>query len=181
MFFSCGEKPKEVRAQEEVLSAQSLSVPKDSLSTDLSSSLANKSFTGAFFSVQYPSSFSVSTPYNIPQDRSPINTALFTSSDKKVTFYVFSPQWNGQPDGISKNPESEVLVDSTSEVRNSQRVTRWTLYNQKEKIYKSFEQTDHLEYRTRKVFGIFYTSSEAREEYKEKYLDFKKSLIKYAD
>lgn len=64
------------------------------------------------------------------------DSALFTSPDEKVQFYVFSPQWSGEARDISlKN--SEIKTEETSKVENGLQIKRWTIKAKDDSYFRS--------------------------------------------
>ena len=81
------------------------------LTDDESDSLTYK---GAWFEIDYPKIFTVKP--SIPSSTPDLyDSAYFISPDKKVTFYVFSPQWSGDATDISLNKNTEVEKDTRTE------------------------------------------------------------------
>lgn len=68
-------------------------------------------YNGAWFDILYPSDFtplpSIKSSSNIDNYKS----VFFISPDKTVEFYIFSPQWSGEPNDIQLNPDMEKIKD----------------------------------------------------------------------
>ena len=154
-----------------------------------------KLYRGSWFDIKYPASFiaAPTTPINsdgLNDGLSHIETdeATFTSPDKSVEFFVFSPLWSGDPiDYLSIKPTEEVVNEKT--VTKGQgyekSITHWVTVKAKDdSYYRSFvsikNQAD-TESVVHHVFGIKYKTNEAYEKYKDDYTAFKKSLIQYGD
>jgi len=143
-------------------------------------------YNGAWFSVTVPSGFKVSTKAEevIIDDYTFEETdeANFISEDGKVEFFVYSPQWGGDPNNyLEKWSGEETLSDKTEaeEVMPSN-VHRWITYiaadgSYKRSIYSRKDESTHL------VFGIKYANDSVYEKYSSDYEAFKKSLQQYAD
>jgi hypothetical protein len=137
-------------------------------------------YKGAWFSITYPAGFTVRPSQRSATSTQGYDSVFFRSPDGQVEFYVYSPQWMGNPREIEVNPATEILVDERKEQGNNKRL-RWVTIRAKDhSYYKSFvdETTGH---NTRTVFGIIYRDRNAYQRYRQDYLIFKKSLIQYAD
>lgn len=136
-------------------------------------------YKGAWFEIKYPSSFRV-RPSQRSSSATGFESAFFTAPDGSVEFYVFSPQWNGQPRDIEIKA-SEVLVSQNSERRGNKTVRRVTVKARDNSYSRSFEDTEDSATNTRKVFGIKYRDQSAYSRYRQTYLTFKQSLTQLAD
>ncbi|MBH1959501.1 MAG: hypothetical protein I8H68_05275 [Flavobacteriia bacterium] len=139
-----------------------------------------KKYKGAWFEIDYPSSFKAVNSLASSTSVEGYDSALFTAPDGKVQFYVFSPQWSGLPTDIELQPH-ETLVDSASAVQNGLEVERWTIKAKDGSYFRSYESTSETASKINKVFGIKYSSTRDLEQYRETYLMFKKSLEQFAD
>ena len=137
-------------------------------------------YKGAWFDIQYPANFRVRSA--LTSSSSGYDSAFFTSPDGTVEFYVFSPQWNGDPsEDIAINPAEEVYEAQKQEEKNGKQV-RWVTISAKNQAYtRSYVDTEDTISNTRLVFGIKYHNQKAYNKYKSAYLKFKKSLKQYAD
>ena len=145
-------------------------------------------FSGAWFQVSYPENFTASptSPTDIFGDYEFVETdeARFTSPDGTVEFFVFSPQWGGDPiDYLVKKP-NETTVDQTEDKANSNDPFavshHWVTYEDKEGKYTRSYHSLMTE-STHHVFGVKYTNRKMYERYKADYLAFKTSLQQFAD
>lgn len=126
------------------------------------------------FDVRYPSEFKVR------RGRTD-DSFFFTSKDKAVEFFVFSPLWNGDPSEIFLNAKTEKVVSENRETKKQIVVYRAT-YAAKDGSYtRAVEDVENKEYNTRYTFGYKYRDQKAFEKYRKAYLAFKKSLKQYAD
>ena len=67
-------------------------------------------YKGAWFEIDYPKIFTVKP--SIPSSTPDLyDSAYFISPDKKVTFYVFSPQWSGDATDISLNKKLKKIQE----------------------------------------------------------------------
>ncbi|MBX7135266.1 MAG: hypothetical protein K1X67_21570 [Fimbriimonadaceae bacterium] len=129
---------------------------------------------GPNFDIRYPSEFKV-------RKGRTDDSYYFTSRDKSVEFFVFSPLWNGDPSEIFLNAKTEKVLSETRETKKMIVVYRAT-YGAKDESYKrSVEDVENKEYNTRYTFGYKYRDQKAFEKYRKAYLAFKKSLKQYAD
>jgi len=140
-------------------------------------------FQGAWFSVRYPVTFRVS-----PSQRSATgpgyDSAFFTAPDRSVQFYVFSPQWNGEPRDCQLDSRREVLVDEHVEVGRRPHGTttaRQVTVRARDRSYERSWVDMATPENTRLVFGIRYRNAAALKAYRPQYLAFKKSLAQSAD
>ncbi|BAP56619.1 hypothetical protein THII_2322 [Thioploca ingrica] len=139
-------------------------------------------YKGAWFDIQYPSNFKVRPSLKSSSSVSGYDSAFFTSPDGTVEFYVFSPQWNGDPiEDIAIDPEEEVYETQKQEEKNGKKVC-WVTISAKDKAYtRSYMDVEDTTSNTRLVFGIKYHNQKAYDKYKPAYLKFKGSLKQYAD
>jgi len=138
-------------------------------------------YSGAWFQIEYPPGFNAR--------RSLDDSAFFISPDNKVEFYVFSPQWKGEPTDFMLNSKTEkVVAHKEVETPKSKQApwvttTRWFTVKAKNGSYwRSWVDTENTGgLNTRKVLGIKYRDQKAYNQYKSRYIRFKNSLIQYAD
>ena len=181
-----------------------------------------KVYQGVNFSIEYPKNFK---PHPLtPRSRYDVNSArankvknvtpklplkyyywvetdeaYFTSPNKEVTFFVYSPLWGGDPKNYLAVAVNEILMDEqTSKGLNTspydgkeydQVLTRRVTVKAKDNSY--YRSFIHIRKRSSdftlgvanidEVFGIKYKNKEAYDQYRDDYLDFKKSLIKSGD
>lgn len=156
---------------------------------DTTISLEEKTqFNGNFFLVEYPSAFMAfpeepSTEFNgttIVQT----DEAWFTSPDSLVEFYVYSPQWGGDPDFVEVQ-EGETLVSEkveTEQTEMGERVTRWfTISSEEGEYVRSYVSIKEMDGTVHKIYGISYATQEAYDYYKSAYEAFKNSLQQFSD
>jgi hypothetical protein len=137
-------------------------------------------YKGAWFEIKYPSNFQV-RPSQKSSSAQSYDSAFFTAPDSSVEFYVFSPQWNGQPNDIELNASYEVQVSQNTERKGNLTVRRMTIKARDNSYTRSFEDTEDSATNTRKVFGIKYRNQAAYSRYRQTYLTFKQSLRQFAD
>lgn len=141
---------------------------------------ARLTYKGAWFQIKYPSNFKVRPSLRSSSGQG-YDSVFFSSPDGSVEFYVFSPQWNGQPSDIEMNSQSEVQVSQNTEKRAGRIVRRMTIRARDNSYLRSFEDTEDTTTNTRKVFGIKYRNEAAYSRYRQSYLTFKQSLTQFAD
>jgi hypothetical protein len=137
-------------------------------------------YKGAWFEIKYPAAFQVH-PSQRSSSAQGYDSVFFTAPDASVEFYVFSPQWNGEPGDVAINSRNEVLVSQSSERKGSKTVRRVTIKARDDSYSRSFEDTKDEATNTRKVFGIKYRNEIAYSRYRQTYLTFKQSLRQFAD
>ena len=140
-----------------------------------------KTFRGAWFAIQYPADFtaegSLSSATQDSEDDA-FDSATFTSPDGTVSFYVYSPQWTGDPTDIAlQKNEREGQRKVTRGKRHT--VTYWTIGAKDGSYTRSYQEVREDE--TMYVVGIRYTTQQAYNKYKKQYLQFKASLKQFAD
>lgn len=137
-------------------------------------------FRGAWFSISYPPGFIVHPSIKSSTTGGKgFDSAFFTSHDNKIGFYVYSPQWSGEPTDVALKPDTEKLI-STKTVKAKDKTTTWTTISAKNGSYTR-SLLDIKDSSTRKVFGIKYTDTKTLAKYKKSYQKFKESLVQYAD
>ena len=137
-----------------------------------------KPYEGAWFSVKYPANFSVQNGLSSGSNGgTKFDSATFTSPDKTVTFYVFSPLWPYEPTDIELKGGEERLAPDT--IGNT--VSFYSYYSAKDKRTHSYQVTRDVEGNISLVIGIRYPSMKVYEKYRQQYLAFKKSVTQYAD
>ncbi len=136
-----------------------------------------KLFKGAWFDISYPSSFTVLQGIKC-QSMDGVESAFFISPDKSVEFYVYSPQWSGEASDIVLKSD-EKLASEKTDVKGNQTI-KWFTISAKDGSYtRSYVQT--ITESTNQVFGIKYKNQSSFDKYKNEYLNFKKSLVQFAD
>jgi hypothetical protein len=173
--------------------------------TQASTSVGTKDYTGAWFKVVYPANFTaqaVGEIYSYGAEKVS-DEATFTSPDASVQFYVYSPQWSGDPvsylhalptETVESDTSTPTVTSSTNQYGTSyyKKVTRYITFAAKDGSYKrsavstiagyviSADSTDYSS-KTHLVFGIKYKDQATYDKYLSQYLAFKKSLVQYAD
>lgn len=136
-------------------------------------------YSGAWFTVEVPADFSVTPSLQSATRTDGYDSAVFSSPDGKVQFYIFSPQWSGIATDITLQP-GETQTESAKTIENGLTVERWTIKADNGTYFRSYESTSETG-GINKIFGIRYASQEDLERYRPAYLHFKNSLQQYAD
>ena len=157
--------------------------PSEADTTIAVSSGVGKKYNGSWFSVEIPTGFSASplSPEKHIDNYSFVETdeARFTSPDGTVEFFIYSPQWSGNPKDYLVQQSNEKIVDGMEET-NLETSHRWGTFEDKDGKYTRAYHSIRTE-STHHVFGVKYTDKKSYERYKAKYMAFKKSLQQYAD
>ncbi|MFM2337503.1 MAG: hypothetical protein RL115_696 [Bacteroidota bacterium] len=144
-----------------------------------------KTYNGAWFDIKYPSTFTARSGEKSATLSTEFESAFFLSPDKQVEFYVYSPQWNGEPSDIDVTKTEKKAATSTKkrvEITGDEIEENWWTITANDKSYvRSYYQYINNTLNTTKIFGIKYKNQKALDKYKKQYADFKKSLIQYAD
>lgn len=136
-------------------------------------------FTGAWFDIDYPRTFTARGSM-LSTTADGFESAFFRSPDSLVEFYIFSPQWNGEPTDIMLTP-SESMSSSKTENGKEISVKFWTISAKNGSYMRSYQETYNRSFNTKWVVGIKYKNKSAYDHYKDQYIKFKKSLKQYAD
>ncbi|PHR28699.1 MAG: hypothetical protein COA38_11945 [Fluviicola sp.] len=174
----------------ESIAEEPIRVKRDSVHPELKPDepIQMASFNGSWFRVEYPQNFTASpiTPTQKYGDYEFVDTdeASFTSPDGTVEFFVYSPQWGGDPIDYLVEKSNEKTASSSEDNTNSDDPFsvshHWVTYEDKEGKYTRSYHSLMTE-STHHVFGVRYTNRKMYERYKAAYLAFKKSLQQFAD
>lgn len=137
-----------------------------------------KTYKGAWFEIKYPASFKAKGSIKSATSGSGFDSAVFDSPDGKVQFYIFSPQWSGTAHDIEIK-SSEKLVNSETKESGDKELSWWTISAKNNSYTRSYQETK--EHNTNWIFGIKYKDDASLKKYKKQYLNFKKSLVQFAD
>lgn len=140
-----------------------------------------KTFQGAWFKINYPANFTVRPSLKSATAVNGYDSAFFLSPDSLVEFYIFSPQWNGNPSDIQLNPGREMIESQDNKISNSQVTTRTVIKAKDGSYFRSIVDVEDKGLNTRQVFGFKFKNQEAYEKYKEDIQTFKKSLTQLGD
>lgn len=140
-----------------------------------------KKFTGAWFDVLHPAEFSAEPSLKSTTNVSGHDSAFFVAPSKEVSFYVFSPQWNGKPTDILLKEDKETQVSLKKSEKDGVVTIDCTIAAKDGSYTRSYEDIEDPTTNTRKVFGISYRDQKVLDQYKDKYVQFKNSLVQFAD
>jgi hypothetical protein len=134
---------------------------------------------GAWFDIMYPATFTPKIIQKSTTQSDKADAVIFLSPDKLVEFYIYSPLWNGVAPGIEINLGTERLDSEKSSKSKDGTITWFTISSRKGEYIRSYQafKSDSIHW----VIGIKYKDKSAYEQYKNKYLFFKKSLQQYSD
>ncbi len=138
-------------------------------------------YEGAWFSVSYPPGWSVRPSLKSKTSDKGYDSVFFQSPDKKAEFYVFSPQWNGDPTDIKLKPQIEKQLSQKVQVKGTSTATLVTIRAKNKSYNRSYLDRQDSATNTRVVFGLKYTKSTTYAKYKNLYAKFKASLVQLGD
>ncbi len=139
------------------------------------------SYSGAWFKVWYPDNFQVFNSMPSTTADQGYDSVFFRSPDGQVEFYMFSPQWNGEPRDIALDPLKETLRAKETKSLGDNQIT-WISIDAQDGAYtRSYQDTHSSDGSIRWVVGIKYSNQAAYNRYKNSYLQFKRSLKQFAD
>jgi hypothetical protein len=160
-------------------------------------------YQGAWFSIAYPPGFKAraSLPSATSVGEGECDSAFFRSADGEVEFYVYSPQWYGEPSDILVNSKTEKVISSRTEIieaaggwaQSSNEMERtvskttWQTIRAKDGSYtRSYVNIIHGpsargDLIGQRCFGFKYVSHAAYVRYRSDYARFKESLGQSAD
>lgn len=137
-------------------------------------------FEGAWFEVCGPEEFTIvpSLPSSTGEG---YDSVVFESPDGRVSFYVYSPQWGGEPSDIAIDSKTETL-EAEEASPSEMGVIRWYTVAATDGSYRrSYRDITEQDGAVRTVFGIRYSDEEALQRYRDAYERFRASLQQYAD
>lgn len=141
----------------------------------------SQTFRGAWFQVWVPPGFEVVPSLQSPSFVGRYDSAFFRSHDGEVEFYVYSPQWSGEPTDIAVNDATERKVTTKSATSKVSVVTWFTVEARDGSYVRTYQDTRSIDGSTRSVVGLKYATNPGREAYKTDYSRFKGSLRQFAD
>lgn len=149
--------------------------------TDKHSEKEWKTFEGAWFKIMYPADFRVEPSLKSITNVEGHDSVFFVSPSNKIVFYVFSPQWNGNPSDILLKQVTEKILSSKENDENGKKVRQCSIVAKDGSYNRTYEDIQDLEVNTRRVFGIRFADQETFDKYKEQYEYFQNSLVQFAD
>lgn len=137
-------------------------------------------FRGAWFEVAVPAGFGV-RPSLKSATAEGYDSAEFTAPDGSVAFYVYSPQWGGEPTDIALDPARETVVADQREEVKGRTVRFYTIADQRKKYFRAYRETIEQAGAIRWVTGIRYKNAAAKKRFDPAYRRFVESLRQFAD
>lgn len=145
-------------------------------------------YRGPWFDIEYPRSFRPlgfdRAPGSLVEKTFDRDGISFGSPDGAVEFYVYSPQWSGDPGWIQLAPgEREIERSvSTEGTGGARKVMTWvTIAGPEGAGRRSYVQIRQPETNVEWYFGFRYQDAAAYARYRPAYLHFRNSLVQYAD
>jgi len=146
-----------------------------------SSATSAAKYTGAWFQVWFPDDFKAIPSMASTTAEEGVDSAFFRSPDGQVEFYIFSPQWSGEPTDIAMNASLEIVRAKETTASGDKQITRLTIDAKDGSYSRSYRDTVSNNGSIRGVVGIKYKDQAAYNRYKSSYLRFKRSLQQFAD
>jgi hypothetical protein len=140
-----------------------------------------KKFTGAWFEIQYPPDFSAEPSLKSTTNATGPDSVFFVAPSKEVSFYVYSPQWNGTATDILLKDDKETQVSLKKTEKNGVITLDYTIAAKDGSYTRSYVDVEDTNSNTRQVFGITYRDQKILDQYKDLYTQFKSSLVQFAD
>ena len=149
-------------------------------------------YKGAWFDIDYPIGWKVMSYGRSASSTRGSDSVRFTSPDGSAEFYVFSPQWNGNPKEIALDPIREEVVfhhvehasrgKMTGDSYISKTAANWYTVRAKDHSYeRSWVDVEDKNLNVRHVFGIKYRNGQIYRKYQAQYAHFRKSLEQFSD
>lgn len=147
-----------------------------------------KTYNGQWFAIQYPEEFELKPRVDEMDPPATADEMYFASKDNKVEFFVFSPQWGGDPATYLEASTGETLETSKTETTGEgmdKKILTWGTFKAKNgsylRSYLSIRAQVDTGSEVHHVFGIRYADQKTYDAYKGAYEAFKASLVQYAD
>jgi hypothetical protein len=140
-----------------------------------------KKFEGAWFEILHPADFRAEPSLKGLTSTEGFDSAFFVSPANDVAFYVFSPQWNGEPSDILLNKDTEDQVSFQESEKDGKKVRQCTITAKDGSYTRTYEDVEDPQTNTRHVFGIKFRDQKTRDQFQGKFKHFQDSLVQYAD
>lgn len=141
-------------------------------------------YSGPWFDIEYPDSFTARPGRAGCLSSGRCDSAFFASADGAIEFYVFSPQWGGDPAvDLDLNPTTERLVEEKTATKGDI-TTRWVTVAAKDRSYtRSYVviRDENEGSWLLHAFGIKYKDQATYAAWRDTYIQFKESLVQYSD
>ena len=137
-----------------------------------------KTFTGAWFAIDYPPEFTARASQASKSGKG-AESAFFRSRDGNVEFYVFSPQWSGEARDIRPDTARETV--SVKEQKNIDgAVGRLVTILAKDRSYMRV-YVENEENGTKTITGMKCRDNNEYRKFKPVFERFRKTLRQFAD
>lgn len=127
---------------------------------------------GNYFNIEYPAKFRVLGEGD---------SAFFTAPDNSAEFFVYSPQWGGEPEEIEPDLNSEVVSEKREPPSDEGVIERQLKIDARDKTYTRVVEDHGKVDSDRTTFGFKFQDARAQARYQGAYEHFKASLTKFAD
>lgn len=138
-------------------------------------------FRGAWFEVWYPPGFAVVPSLKSATSIEGHDSAFFRAPDGQVEFYIYSPQWSGEPTDILIDEQTEKHAGSETSTSKANVVTWFTIRAADGSYTRTYQDTRSHDGSIRWIVGVKYANQRAYEKHKDDYKRFKQSLRQFAD
>lgn len=128
---------------------------------------------GGFFEAAVPSGFTTVPSLGREKKEGP-DSVVFMSSDGKVSFYIFAPQYYYEPTDILPMSD-ETLIDEKKENKKGT-VHRWFTFKSSSGVTRSYHEIRDFDRNRILITGFKFSNHKKYEKYKKKYFAFKKSI-----
>lgn len=136
-------------------------------------------YEGAWFSIEYPTSFSVK-PSIISNSGKGYDSVFFQSPDKNITFYICSPQWRIDCSDI-KVKASETQISEEKQKTPNKLIRHFTIRANDGTYQRSYQETINADGNILWIIGLKYNSTQTLKKYQNAYQHFKRSLQQFSD
>lgn len=135
-----------------------------------------KDFYGSNFTVKYPANFTAEGSMPSANNDDTFVSAIFTSPDKKVSFYIYSPNTPALPTDITIKEGFGELLASSGKKKSKNKVYATSFYEPKDGFTHSYLITCDENDRVTKVVGRRYKTIKDLNASDKLYDEFKKSF-----
>jgi len=149
----------------------------------------DENYSGYYFKVDIPQGFKVDL------NRSSNNYVTLVTDEAGVEFFVYAPMWSRyheyldqRIDEVLVSKEDKKLPKAGTDLSGTYRLyTYYTYQNKNTGVLRSIVDQrsqvglENRDSELRVVFGVTYPDYKTYEEYKDLYLEFKNSLVQFAD
>lgn len=137
-------------------------------------------YEGAWFTIEYPGNFDV-VPSLKSSGKDGYDSVFFQDPEKRVRFYVLSPQWGRPASDIVIKQEVETTVSQEQRSSNSRKTLIKTIRAKDGSYERKIEENREQDGAVFWVFEIKYRNERFLKQNLANYQRFKDSLIQYTD